>query len=60
MTVKKNQNALRQQLLDNGNVKPNLQPSAFRHYDPKESMAAAIAARRQDIAIVPTVSKEKK
>lgn len=48
---KTQQNALRSMLLNNGN-----QPSAIRHIDKKASQAAAIAARRADIKLVPTVS----
>ena len=61
MTSKKNQNAIRQQLLKDGTIKPTtLQPSVLTHQNKAESQAAAIAARRQDINIVTSViSKEK-
>jgi hypothetical protein len=53
---KVNQNNLRDMLLNNGTVKQgNIQPSAFRHTDKVASKAAAIAARRADIGIKPTV-----
>ena len=61
MTSKKNQNAIRQHLLKDGTIKPTtLQPSVLTHQNKAESQAAAIAARRQDIGIVTSVTSKEK
>ena len=51
-------NQLRATLLNSGAVtgSTDLQPSAFKSTDKQASQAAAIAARRADLRIVPTVS----
>ena len=61
MTSKKQQNALRQQMLRDGTIKPTtLQPSVLPHKSKAESQAAAIAARRADLKIEPSVQTREK
>ena len=57
MTVKKNQNVLRNTLLESGNVRATHTPvaSEFRHKDSKESQAVAIAVRRAELNRTPVV-----
>lgn len=49
---------LRAMLLKDGNVKASAMPSAFKHVDMKESRAAAIAARRNELHCKVTVTKK--
>lgn len=54
MTVKTNQNALRNALIENSSIRPaanSSQDNNFKHDDKQKSMAAAIAARRASFAV---------
>lgn len=60
MTVKKNQNALRDAVIASGNVRPtSSQPSAIKHVDMQASRNAAIAARRAEMNVRPSVREKK-
>lgn len=60
MTVKTNQNALRNALIENSNIHPAAKSSEdnnFKHDSKQKSMAAAIAARRASFATAPKEQK---
>jgi predicted deacylase len=57
---KRDSNAIRNMLTHQGAIKPSSLPTPLRTVDRKSSQAAAIAARRADMGLVPTVSSTKK